>query len=126
MKTAISFFSIIVVLGFISGCATIFAAKTQSLSLTSEPTETEVYANGLKMGVTPVELDLKADKSYIIEFRKEGFQTITKVVNTKVGPGWIVLDVLMGVIPVIVDASTGAWRQFDQNSVNAILETQNK
>ena|ERR1035437_7116057 len=115
MKTAISFFSIIVVLGFISGCATIFAAKTQSLSVTSEPTETEVYANGLKMGVTPVELDLKADKSYIIEFRKEGFQTITKVVNTKVGPGWIVLDVLMGVIPVIVDASTGAWRQSDQN-----------
>jgi hypothetical protein len=126
MKTAISFFLIIVVLGFISGCATIFAAKTQSLSVTSDPTETEVYANGVKMGVTPVELDLKADKSYIIEFRKEGFQTITKVVNTKVGPGWIVLDVLMGVIPVIVDASTGAWLQFDQNSVNAILETQNK
>jgi PEGA domain len=126
MKTAISFFSIIVVLGLISGCATIFAAKSQSLSVTSDPTETEVYANGLKMGVTPVELDLKADKSYIIEFRKEGFQTITKVVNTKVGPGWIVLDLLMGGIPVIVDASTGAWRQFDQNSVNAILEAQNK
>lgn len=78
------------------------------------------------MGTTPVQLSLKADKSYTIEFRKEGYESVTRVVNTKVGAGWIVLDVLGGLIPVIIDAATGAWNQLDQDAVNAALIEQNK
>ena len=74
------------------------------------------------MGVTPVELNLKADKSYTIEYRKEGYQSVTRVVNSKVGAGWIILDVLGGLIPIIVDAATGNWSKLDQDSINAALE----
>ncbi len=126
MKKLIVLSSFILVLGLLTGCATLFAPKTHPLSVSSEPREAEVFVNGFKMGVTPVELNLKADKSYTIEFRKEGYQTITRVVNTKVGAGWVVLDVLAGLVPVVIDAATGAWYQLDQDAVNAVLELQNK
>jgi len=73
-----------------------------------------------------VEPNLKADKSYNIEFRKEGYESVTRVVNTKVGGGWIVLDILGGLIPVIIDAVTEDWNKLDQDAVNAALIEQNK
>jgi hypothetical protein len=126
MKKIICVSAVLLTLGIITGCATLFAPKTIPLSISSEPAEADVLVNGLKMGVTPMELSLKADKTYTIEFIKEGFQSITRVVNTKVGAGWVFLDILGGIIPVIIDASTGAWYQFDQFSVDAVLEKQNK
>jgi hypothetical protein len=125
MKKIICVSAVLFTLGIITGCATLFAPKTFPLSIISEPAEADVLVNGLKMGVTPLELNLKADKTYTIEFIKEGFQSITRVVNTKVGAGWIVLDILGGAIPIIIDAATGAWYQFDQDSVDAVLEKQN-
>lgn len=108
-----------------TGCATLLAPDTHPLSINSEPHGAEVYVNGNRMGITPLELDLKADKSYNIEFRKEGFEPITKVVNTKVGGGWVILDVLTGFVPVIIDAATGSWNVLDQKAVNAALVIQN-
>lgn len=108
----------------LGSCATLFGKKTHVLAIGSDPVGAEVYVNGFKMGTTPVELNLKADKSYTIEYRKEGYQSITRIVNTKVGAGWIVLDVLGGLIPVIVDAATGNWNKLDQDAVNAVLEEQ--
>ncbi|MGC9093737.1 MAG: hypothetical protein ACP5JH_10890 [Bacteroidota bacterium] len=32
------------------------------------------------------------------------------------------LDILGGLIPVIIDAATGAWYYLDQTSINAVLE----
>lgn len=108
----------------LTGCATLFGKKSHPLAISSDPKGADVYVNGFKMGTTPVELSLKADKSYTIEFRKEGYETISRVVNTKVGAGWIVLDVLGGLIPVVIDAATGNWNKLDQDAVNAVLEEQ--
>jgi hypothetical protein len=107
-----------------SSCATLFGKKSHALAVGSDPAGAEVYVNGFKMGTTPLELNLKADKSYTIEYRKEGYQNVTRIVNTKVGAGWIVLDVLGGLIPIVVDAATGNWNKLDQDAVNAVLEEQ--
>lgn len=111
----------IILLVFATSCATLFAPNTRAISTSSTPDGAEVFVNGFKMGITPIELQLKPDKGYNIEFRKEGYQSVTRVVNTKVGGGWIVLDILGGLIPVVVDAITGDWNKFDQDSVNAAL-----
>ena len=39
-----------------------------------------------------------------------------------VGGVWIVLDILGGVIPIVIDAATGNWYELDQDHVNALLE----
>ena len=38
------------------------------------------------------------------------------------GPLWIILDVISEIVPVIIDAATGAWYELDQKNINAILE----
>jgi hypothetical protein len=45
-------------------------------------------------------------------------------ITNHVGVGWIVLDVIFGLVPVIVDAATGSWYELDQKIVNALLEKQ--
>jgi hypothetical protein len=34
--------------------------------------------------------------------------------DPKAGGGWIVLDVLAGLVPVIIDAATGEWSSVDE------------
>ncbi len=70
-----------------TSCATLFGKNLHPLAVSSDPRGATVFVNGFNMGQTPIELNLKADKSYTIEYRKEGYQSVTRVVNTKVGAG---------------------------------------
>ncbi len=109
-----------------AGCATIFHGSTDKVDFSSDPTGAKVYVNGQLMGTTPMQLNLQAKHSYSIEFRKDGYENRTVMLNTSVGGGWIVLDILGGLVPVIVDAATGNWYSLDQDHVNAALEGQQK
>ena len=109
-----------------SGCATIFKGSTEAVNFTSQPQNADVIVNGVNLGKTPVELSLKTNKTYTIEFKKEGFSSRTVVLNNSVSGGFVVLDILGGLLPVVIDAATGAWYTLDQEHVNAILESQSK
>jgi hypothetical protein len=117
--------SVILVCMFLfPSCATLFKGNSSKLDLNSEPQGAKVYVNGNLMGETPVRLKLESKQTYAIEFKKEGYATKTVNIQNHVGAGWIVLDVLAGLLPVIVDAATGAWYDLDQKNVNAVLEKQ--
>jgi len=60
----------------LQSCATLFAPKKNTLSVTSDPSGADVIVNGYKMGKTPVELSLAANQTYTIEYRKDGFVSI--------------------------------------------------
>ena len=109
---------------FLSSCATLFKGTNEEVRFGSEPQKAEVWVNGAKMGETPTSLKLESKKTYTIEFRKEGFRPVTRTITNRVGAGWIILDVLAGLVPVIVDAATGAWYSLDQKNVDAVLEQQ--
>lgn len=108
----------------LTSCATIFKGSTDAVTFTSEPTGANVYVNGMNMGKAPISLELKSNKTYNIEFRLEGHETKNVILNNSIGGGYIVLDVLFGLFPVIIDAATGNWYSLDQEHVNAILEKQ--
>ncbi len=109
----------------LAGCATLFKGTTQKVSYSSDPTGAKVYVNGQLMGTTPFELEMKANRTYTIEFRKEGYENKVVVLNNSIGAGWIILDILGPfLVPVIIDAVTGAWYSLDQDHVNAALEAQ--
>lgn len=107
-----------------NGCATIFKGASDNVNLSSKPNGAKVYVNGELMGTTPVKLKLKSSNTYHIEFKKKGYATKIYNLTNHVGAGWIVLDVVGGLIPIIVDAATKSWYKLDQSHFNAILASQ--
>ena len=124
MKKLISCVVLFSLVFFLSSCATLFKGTNDEVRFGSEPQRAEVWVNGAKMGETPLSLKLESKKTYQIEFRKEGYKPVTKSITNHVGAGWIILDVLAGLVPAIVDAATGAWYSLDQKNVDAMLEKQ--
>ncbi|MCJ7484092.1 MAG: PEGA domain-containing protein [Thermodesulfovibrionales bacterium] len=120
MKKTISVLCLISFL-FMTGCATLFKGTSENVNMQASPVQADVYINGQLMGKTPLQLKLASKKEYAIEFRAEGYQTRIYNISNKVGAGWIILDVLGGLIPVIIDAATGAWYKLDQDNINAQL-----
>ncbi len=120
MKNAVA---VVCIISFLTmtGCATLFQGTNSNVSMDATPVQADVYVNGQLMGRTPLQLKLATNKEYVVEFRAEGYQPRTYHINNRVGAGWIILDVLGGLIPVIIDAATGAWYKFDQDTINAQL-----
>ena len=124
MRRTIASFTILVFLFMISGCATVFKGTNEEVQFHSDPQRAEVYVNGVKMGETPLTLKLESKKTYTIEFRAEGYESKTYNITNSVGAGWVILDILMGLIPVIIDAATGAWYGLSTHNVNMVLRKQ--
>ena len=124
MKKIISITLVISLFLLISSCATIFKGPSNNVDLNSNPQGAEVYVNGNYRGDTPIKLKLESKQTYTLEFKKEGYKTKTITITNHVGVGWIVLDVICGLIPVIIDAVTGSWYELDQKNVNAVLDKQ--
>ena len=124
MKKVVSVFLLFSFIFLISSCATLFKGTTEEVNFNSDPQRAEVWVNGIKMGETPVALKLESKKTYAIEFKKEGFEPRTYTITNHVGAGWVILDVLAGLVGVIVDAATGAWYSLDQKNINAVLKKQ--
>ena len=121
------FFKVMIIFFFVfylTNCATIFKGTHEEISINSDPQRAKVFINGELYGETPLTVKLESKQTYTIEFRKEGFKTKTYKITNHVGAGWIILDVLGGLIPVVIDAATGAWYHLDQKNVNMILEKQ--
>jgi hypothetical protein len=123
-NAVVFFFFLIALFLFLSSCATLLKNKSDDVSFSSDPAGSEVYANGKLLGTTPVKLRLKTDSTYTIEFKKEGHDTKTFLLGNHISGGWIVLDIVCGVIPLAVDAITGDWYSLDQENVNVILDKQ--
>lgn len=109
---------------YFTSCATLFKGTSENVAFNSNPDRAVVWINGTKHGETPLAVKLKSKETYTIEFRKDGYKSRTYTINNKVGAGWVILDVLAGLVGVIVDAATGAWYSLDQKNIDAVLEKQ--
>jgi hypothetical protein len=111
------FFALFVVIGLVAtGCATLFKGTSEEVRLESKPGGAEVWIDGQKIGTTPVSLKLESKKTYNIEFKLDG-KTKTFRLTNHMAAGYLILDILAGLVPVIVDAATGAWMKLDTNNV---------
>jgi hypothetical protein len=112
---------LLIIFVFVS-CATIFKGSQEYVGLQSDPSGAKVYIDGSYKGTTPIELHLESKRTYHIEFKMEGYDSETYTLTNHLGAGWVILDVLCGLIPVVVDAVTGSWYKLDQNMVGVTLE----
>ena len=75
-----------------------------------------VWIDGVEHGTTPMQIELDNHTSHTIQLRKEGYEPTTCILNAKIHGGIVVLDVLSGFIPVLIDAATGSWKRLDKTS----------
>ncbi len=104
-----------------SGCATLFASKSTTVSFNSNPVGASILVDGNRVGSTPFSMELDHKKDHVITFRMQGREDMTCLIGRKIGVGWIILDVLGGLVPVIIDAATGSWHSLDKNQCSVTL-----
>ena len=103
------------------GCATLFSSKRKTIEFTTEPTGANILLDGNRVGSTPFQMELENGRDYTVTFRMDGHQDVTCMLGNKVGAGWVILDILGGLFPVIIDAVTGDWNSLDKNVCTATL-----
>jgi hypothetical protein len=106
----------------LTGCATLFGPARQRVQIISTPPGADVLVDGQLVGAAPLVLELENDRRARITLRKDGYAAKTCELGTHIGIGWIVLDILAGVWPLIVDAATGAWHSIEQPQCTGVLE----
>lgn len=106
----------------LSACATIFGSKEKELPIISEPGGAEVYLDGVRIGTTPVKYKIDNTKAHTIVFKKEGFKDASCTLNRGTSAGWVILDVLGGLVPIVIDAATGNWSQVKAKECMTRLE----
>lgn len=122
MKKILLVLSLLVFSLSVSSCAALFRSSQDRVNFQSDPPGAKVYINGMLAGTTPFETLLEAKRNHSVEFKKDGYENRAMAITSSVGAGWIVLDILGGIIPVLVDAATGSWNGLDQTHINAALD----
>lgn len=107
-----------------TGCATSHIRYQSKLSVTSEPDGVEVFVNGERVGTTPIVLELAANQSYAIEYRKPGYETVTRYVHSNVAAESQFLGAIVRQILFCDEAPTETWVHSDPKPVKIILVKQ--
>lgn len=95
----------------VSACATVLGSKQKDFSFASTPGEADVFIDGNRVGSTPLKMNMSNTKAYDVTFKKAGYKDVTCRLDKGTGGGWVVFDVLTGLVPVVIDAATGNWSQ---------------
>lgn len=104
------------------GCGTIFGGTRQTIQVSSNPPGASVTAGQSGMTqTTPTSFNLLRKDNYALVFEKEGYESRKYEVKRGIRAGILVLDILLGLVPVIVDAATGAWYKLSPETVEVTL-----
>lgn len=98
-----------------SSCATILSGTKQKISVKDgTPAGADVFFKGTYIGAAPVKVKVpNGAKDSYINIQKEGYETQTIQLTRKARAGYIVLDVLCGLLPLAVDVADGAiYKQY--------------
>jgi hypothetical protein len=110
-------------LSSLSACGALFNGGPANVTVNSNPAGAEVWVDGTNRGVTPATLQLTKNENHTVVLRRAGYQEQTVVLNRKLSSTYLILDILGGLIPVIVDAATGSWYVLDSDEVNVDLQS---
>ena len=102
-------------------CATVFSGSTSDVSILSDPAGASVSVDGIEVAYTPVTLPLSKKSSHTIALSADGYNSEYFIISSNAGAGWIVLDLLAGAVPLIVDAATGNWNKLSPDSIAVTL-----
>ncbi|HEX2078752.1 MAG TPA: PEGA domain-containing protein [Longimicrobium sp.] len=105
----------------LSGCATLFASGTETVSINSEPEGARVRTqSGQTLGVTPFTTQLDPSRRYTLTFEREGYENTVFELGRKVD-GIAFLNLLC-LLCWGIDFATGAMWGLEENEINVTLQ----
>ena len=108
----------------LTACGALFNGGPANVAMNSNPAGAEIWIDGTNRGITPATLQLAKGKNHTITFRKAGFADTNYEITRQVSPTYVILDVLGGLLPIVVDAATGSWYVLSTKEVNVQLAQQ--
>lgn len=106
-------------------CATVTRGTSQKFNIETTPTAAEVSLSTGQECVSPCKLKLKRKPGFTATVKKEGYQTQTVKVDSKLGGGGAVAGagniILGGVIGGIVDGTNGSMNNLTPNPLKVTL-----
>jgi len=105
----------------LTGCGALFNGGPQMVQFTSRPDGAEVWVDGTPRGRTPISLGLSKNQNHTVVFRLAGHGDFGAEITRQISAGYVVLDVLGGVVPVLIDAATGSWYKLSVNTLHGSL-----
>jgi len=113
--------SVLTLAAFVAGCCSIIHGTSQEVGLSSNPTNAQIFVNGVQKGTTPVTLDLERDGSHIIRLELDGYKPY-EISLTKNTSGWVWGNILFGgLIGLAIDAIDGAIYNIQPDNIQANL-----
>lgn len=102
----------LLLLGTLTGCATIVNGTSQELHFTSEPTAAQVFINGQLVGYTPLMTSVKRSDPEVV-LKKEGYQNQNVYLEYKLSGFFWVDFFLFPLFGPITDTITDAMSVYD-------------
>jgi hypothetical protein len=117
-------FRLVAVLSFyflITGCATIVKGTTQGIPITSEPTGADVVVDGMLVGTTPTDVEMKRKRDHLVTIQKDGYQPKSVPVVKDIGGAVWGNIIAGGLIGWGVDATSGAQNNLNPKTISVQL-----
>lgn len=106
----------------VAGCGVIIGGTSDTVFLDSSPSESTVEIGPLGQELTtPTQVSLKRKNDYVVTFSRDGYESRQVAINHNIRGAILAGDILGGLIPVIVDAATGAWFELEPERVSVTL-----
>ncbi len=121
LKIKITTYLTVVLCAFsLTSCGALFKGSTQTVSIKSFQQGSTIEVDG-QTYTTPALIELPRNKNYVVTISKEGYETQQVRINRTVSGGIVILDILGGVLPVVVDAVMGTWYNLSPKEINVNL-----
>ncbi len=102
------------------GCGALFKGTTQTVGIKTSQQGSAIEVDGVTY-TSPALVELKRNMDYVVTISKEGYETRQVKIRRKVSGGIVVLDILGGLLPVIIDAVMGTWNNLEPKEINVNL-----
>lgn len=105
-----------------SGCGLIFTGSSTPVTLESDPPGANVYIDGQPYGKTPLTVEVSNRRDHVVTFQiGQGAPTACHL-TASTGAGWVLLDIMGALIPIIIDAVSDGWTTLDQTRCYARIQ----
>lgn len=98
-----------------AGCATVFHSRTTEVWVETNPPGIPVLVDGVEVGPSPLYVDVPNQGTHTISLKLAGERRTGCTFTSSVRIGWVILDIVTGIWPLLVDGLTGAWTTLDDD-----------